>query len=197
MVLAVLMAGCNGPTDAEKKIHQENKEPQAEKVLDKKMPDVEIASKPEEGLSLQEQIDKYCDPDIPMYKQGPKCSKAAAKIQEQVIENWESKPITIKMLNTKLSDEDVVPLLDCQLSKYAEDHGKKAAVQHGEELLGGMMLAEYMNDKHKDKFDKQMIKGLQKEGMEPIYADDDHDTVQAQLIEEGYTCTNGEINNYR
>jgi len=191
------VAGCNGPTPAEKKIHQDqdNKETQAEKALDKKMPDFNIASKPKEELSLQDQIDKYCDPKTPMYKQGPKCSKAVAKIQERAMAKYESEPITIKMLNNNLSDDESVPLMNCQLTKYAEDHGKKAAKNHALEILSGLMLAEYQHPK--DSFDKQIKKGLEEEGAEPIYADKDHDTVQAQLIEEGYTCTLGEINKYR
>jgi hypothetical protein len=196
-MLAVLTAGCNGPTDAEKKIHQDqdNKETQAEKALDKKMPDFNIASKPKEELSLQDQIDKYCDPDTPMYKQGPKCSKAVAKIQKKAMAKLESDPITIKRLNHNLSDDDVGALLNCQLTKYAEDYGQKAATVHAEDILFGLMLAEYQHPK--DKFDKQIKKGLEEEGAQPIYADKDHDTVQAQLIDEGYTCSLGEINNYR
>src|SRR5215203_7243503 len=151
MVLAVLMAGCNGPTPAEKKIHQDqdNSETQAEKALDKKMPDFNIASKPKKVLSLQDQIDKYCDPDTPMYKQGPKCSRAAAKIQENAVAKYESKTVTIKMVNNNLSDDEMVPLLNCQLTKYAEDHGQKAAVDHAEEILNGLLLPDYQHPKNK------------------------------------------------
>lgn len=82
-------------------------------------------------------------------------------------------------------------LLSCQLDKYAEDHRTEAATKHAEDLTLGLVLAEYPEDS-KDPF----VEEMKRDGVEPIYAEKGHDTVQAQLIDEGYTCSMAEINSY-
>jgi len=94
--------------------------------------------------------------------------------------------------NSTAYGEDLVrSLLSCQLKKYAQDHGTEAATKHAEELTLGLVLSEYPKNSN-DPFKNQM----EKEGVEPIYAEKGHDTVQAQLIDEGYTCSMAEISSH-
>ncbi len=132
-----------------------------------------------------------CDPSLPMYKQPPRCQTQdmRARIEQAAL----NKPVTVKVLNS-FDDSDSAALLTCQAEHYAARHGQKATEKHIEDLTSGLLLADYMNDEHKDQFDKQMIKNLQDQGIEPVQAKKGYDdTVQAQLIEEGYTCSRSEM----
>jgi len=189
VALGSIVVGCDQADPVEKQEKQAGVE-----QVQKEKPEVE-------ELSLQEQVDKYCDPDTPMYKQGPKCSEAVAKLQTAAAEKMEeqnSKPLTLESYNElnnegRMGDQENAALLECQAQKYADEHGVKATKQHVGELISGLLLGDYMDDKHKDKFDKQIIRNLQNDGVEPIYATEEDDSVQAQLIEEGYTCSLTEV----
>ena len=104
--------------------------------------------------------------------------------------------LTVEQFNsvdnsTAYGEDLVTSLLSCQPEKYAQDHGTEAATKHAEELTLGLVLSEYPKNSN-DPFKKQM----EKEGVEPIYAEKGHDTVQAQLIDEGYTCSMAEISSH-
>src|SRR5829696_5130915 len=141
--------------------------------LSKKFSSLQNAAKSQEVKTPQEKIDALCDPDKPTYKQNAACTQAIEEARASAMQKLEEKSsvtITVESYNRlndsgKMVDHDNLALLDCQMQKYADDYGQKAAVDHAEDILSGLMLAEYQHPK--DSFDKQMKKELEKTGAEP------------------------------
>ncbi len=200
IALGVVLVGCNqvAPVEHQDKQSAEKVE-KAQKQILKAQAQISKAQNQkadpakEDLMTPQEKVDAFCDDDVPMYKQSAKCTNAILEARapaDKKFEEEQQKPYTVERFQ-KADDNTSSALLNCQLEKYADDYGERAAIDHAEEILNGLLLSEYQHPK--DKYDKIIKKQLEKSGAEPIYAEKGHDTVQAQLIDEGYTCSENEM----
>lgn len=137
---------------------------------------VEQVAKPQKDKAGVEETtntsNEKCDPDLPAYKQGSACAGGMEAAADALNE-----PLTVETMNEMYNgiraraggeeaDRFSGALLNCQLTKYAQEHGQKAAEDHAADLVIAV-----------------------------IDGETDHDTVQAELIDEGYTCSMSEVNN--
>ncbi len=184
IVALSILVGCGAGGSASSQVERQEKKAGVEEAATGEA----ASTAPSEGED--EATKAKCKPftEVPAYKQPPECGSAETmqKAAEEIAEK-NSKPQTPEDVGG-LSDADAAGLLSCQLMKYASDYGQKAAEDHAYELAMGLVLASYPEASN-DPFVKQ----LENEGVERIYADSEHDSVQAQLMNEGYICSLEEV----